>query len=400
MHASQAYAPVHLLRVETGGQGLSLVRVILDRPLDSVPCSVDVDPGDRLATVLIDRHTYALVDSIDMDRPERVNQLRASYDAAPGLLRVCAQGFLARTADGRVLQAMILSGELAGPGSIAPHPSGDPGVTGFSLLGVQLSPSTSDLRIEQLTWEDTGRLELSTVGWGEGLHWREVGVDKLGALSLGAIRPGPLGHRLNNSILRELPPKQEDPYHLEANTRDWLALLRVGKNRSTGGEVGASFHDILDKRSGSWRTFEVPGTASVLKNFGDWMAGTVIDGNSSKQSPGREHRKDIYGGRRQSPVEPTADYAWSVSNQYSPGELSVLNARSGKQYTIETHEGDSEVLLVENGTIYYRVNDSIFRAPIGQENVGTPVLMATDPHIPDVHWAFLGPPTEATTRKP
>src|SRR5450755_2215679 len=210
MHASQAYAPVHLLRVETGGRGLSLVRVILDRPLDSVPCSVEVDPGDRLAAVLIDRHTYSLVDSIDMDRPERVNQLRANYDTAPGLHRVCGQGFLVRTADGRVLQAMLLSGELANPGAIAPHPTGDSGVTGFSLLGVQLWPSASDPRIEQLTWEDTGRVELSTVGWGEGLQWREVSVDKLGALSFGAIRPGPLGHRLNNSILRELPPKQED----------------------------------------------------------------------------------------------------------------------------------------------------------------------------------------------
>ena len=48
---------------------------------------------------------------------------------------------------------------------------------------------------------------------------------------------------------------------------------------------------------------------------------------------------------------------------------------------VMTKEGDSEVLLIEDGVVYYRVNDSVFRAAVGQEGVGMPALLATDAHI-------------------
>jgi len=140
----------------------------------------------------------------------------------------------------------------------------------------------------------------------------------------------------------------------------------------------------------------VPGTVSVLRNFGDWFASLVVEGGSARESPGKALRRQL---RPNAYSDPPVDVDFQASHEYSPGLLYLTNVRTQKSYTIKTDEGDSEVLLINNGTIYYRVNDSIFRAPIGPENVGMPVLIATDQQIPDVHWAFLGPSVKAPAAK-
>jgi hypothetical protein len=47
------------------------------------------------------------------------------------------------------------------------------------------------------------------------------------------------------------------------------------------------------------------------------------------------------------------------------GELSLFNIRTDKKYTIDTGQGDSEILLIDGETVYYRVNDSVYKARIG-----------------------------------
>ena len=50
---------------------------------------------------------------------------------------------------------------------------------------------------------------------------------------------------------------------------------------------------------------------------------------------------------------------------------------------------DHEVLLVENGLVYYRAADQLFSAPINRDGIGTPRLLATDDSVRDAHWAFI-----------
>ena len=72
-----------------------------------------------------------------------------------------------------------------------------------------------------------------------------------------------------------------------------------------------------------------------------------------------------------------------------PGKLHLYDIENGRSYTISTQQGDSEVLLVEGGVVYYRVRDAIYRATIGEKELGPPQLVARSEILGDAHWAFI-----------
>jgi len=46
---------------------------------------------------------------------------------------------------------------------------------------------------------------------------------------------------------------------------------------------------------------------------------------------------------------------------------------------------------VEDDIVYYRVDQTIYRAKIGEKQLGTPERVAEGPAVPGIHWAFFGP---------
>jgi hypothetical protein len=70
------------------------------------------------------------------------------------------------------------------------------------------------------------------------------------------------------------------------------------------------------------------------------------------------------------------------------GKLSLYDIETGQVFTIETNQGNSEILLVDNQMVYYRINDRLYSAEINKSGLGAPQLLATDEIINDVHWAF------------
>ena len=83
------------------------------------------------------------------------------------------------------------------------------------------------------------------------------------------------------------------------------------------------------------------------------------------------------------------DNVWDDARAYYPGELWIYDIATEKGFQISTGDADSEVLLIANDTVYYRVSDSIFSAAISGAGLGKPVLVAKDNKIVQVHWAFL-----------
>ncbi len=71
------------------------------------------------------------------------------------------------------------------------------------------------------------------------------------------------------------------------------------------------------------------------------------------------------------------------------GRLLLFDIETDKMYTIDTKQGDSEVLLVENDIVYYRVTDRIYSAPILADTIGAPKLVAEHELIQDAHYAFF-----------
>jgi len=72
-----------------------------------------------------------------------------------------------------------------------------------------------------------------------------------------------------------------------------------------------------------------------------------------------------------------------------PGRLHLYDVAHDRSYTITTNQGDSEILLVEDGIVYYRVNDAIYKCTIGDSALGPAQLLAKSEILGDAHWAFI-----------
>lgn len=72
-----------------------------------------------------------------------------------------------------------------------------------------------------------------------------------------------------------------------------------------------------------------------------------------------------------------------------PGRLDLYDVDTEKIFTIVTNQGDSEILLVEGGVVYWRAANRLYSAPITDSGVGARRLLATDEAIRDAHYAFI-----------
>ena len=142
---------------------------------------------------------------------------------------------------------------------------------------------------------------------------------------------------------------------------------------------------ILNKATGQWNILDIDGDNSGIRAYNHWVAGYIMH-EEAKESPGKDKR-------RQAQTETGYPFDWRIMERkmYFPGILFLYDIRTGKKYTIETNQGDSEILLVEEGIMYYRVNDRILKAKIGKESIGEPELVVEGEIVPDIHWAFMGP---------
>ena len=77
-----------------------------------------------------------------------------------------------------------------------------------------------------------------------------------------------------------------------------------------------------------------------------------------------------------------------VKKVYSPGLLYLYNIQTQQEYYLETGQGDSEVLLIEDETVYFRENNVIYFATIDEDQIVGKAELVRDPMVYDVHWLF------------
>ncbi len=152
---------------------------------------------------------------------------------------------------------------------------------------------------------------------------------------------------------------------------------------------------LLDKRRNEWTQLIVPGDKSFnVRAFGPWMAGIIAE--SQEQDP-KTFR--LSPGRRMPGMEglfrTIDEYLYLPEDPfyslYRPGKLFLYNVQTRRYYEWDTHDGDCEVLLVEDGQVYYRVDQAIYRAKIGEKELERPELLVEDEAVRGIHWAFFGP---------
>lgn len=178
---------------------------------------------------------------------------------------------------------------------------------------------------------------------------------------------------------KEYHPKEKIRLAIYVNNEDCFVIKLEGSK----GE--SSTFLVLDKETDRWNTLVLKGDQTRIQNFNDWISGAIINNKEDKVSPGK-------ADRRQKPNNfgPGFDTMTKVLKFYYPGLLFLYHTPSETYIEWSTYQGDSEVLLVENETVYYRVNDEIYQAMIiDNQELGKPKLILKDYRVPDIHWAFF-----------
>jgi hypothetical protein len=144
---------------------------------------------------------------------------------------------------------------------------------------------------------------------------------------------------------------------------------------------------IFRKRDQTWHSVPNPSDGyPAARSFEHYLSLSEAHVKSAEypESAGRGEWRKASGK-----MGPSISASLLESNLVYPGRLHLYDLDSEKVYTIETKQGDSEVLLVEDGTVYYRVSDRLYSAHIATSGVSGGRLLTTNEAIRDAHWAFI-----------
>jgi hypothetical protein len=169
-------------------------------------------------------------------------------------------------------------------------------------------------------------------------------------------------------------------------------LLTMGRSKSKNkNDYGIYYGAVYNKKKDKWFDIELKGNATNVQAWGHWFAGAVIVGTRENMyfqnisSPGKAVRDSVY-------MECSFDEMAQNYGFYRPGILYLFNTDTEKYIEWDTRQGDSEILLVQDEVVYYRVFDTIYKVSIENgEKLGQAELLVKDNQIvPYIHWAFFG----------
>ena len=164
-----------------------------------------------------------------------------------------------------------------------------------------------------------------------------------------------------------------------------------GEYEKASPELGSSEIIFLNKKDNSWNKVVIPGNIQTPRGFGEWIGGYVFNDHiEGGKLPGAE--KWTYRESGLSPKERWDYYPeYGEDNYaYAPGILYFYNAYTQKYFELETNQADSEVILIQDDMVIYRVYDELYATEIVQgKKLGKPKLLLKDDRVPDIHWAFF-----------
>ncbi len=132
---------------------------------------------------------------------------------------------------------------------------------------------------------------------------------------------------------------------------------------------------IQNKHTGQWSSILFNGNANGFRAFGPWIA--TEEGYSGAD---RKYTTS-YDGKYESAVN-----RFQIDDYRLTGILYLTHAIDKRFITLDTHEQDSEILLVDNNRVFYRAGDELYGADIQASSLVNNQLLAKDKRIVDVHW--------------
>jgi len=149
-----------------------------------------------------------------------------------------------------------------------------------------------------------------------------------------------------------------------------------------------AYRDLIFRKSDkTWHV--LPATLGprppYSRSFGRYVAFTEVQPKTAQnpRSAGQEE------WRRSSSEMNAGSWAIEETGRVYPGNLYIYDVDTERVFPIRTKQGDSEVLLIENGTVYWRAARRLYSAPLTDSGIGEPRLLVNDETILDTHYAFL-----------
>jgi hypothetical protein len=186
----------------------------------------------------------------------------------------------------------------------------------------------------------------------------------------------------NISIPKNL--KKDDRCVMFLNNINYIAVSSIGDRVKEG--LGSAPFWIFDKSSLVWDKVVFKGGSTAVRGFNDWLAGSEIRSNKTSD-------KDlikILANSKQRKTGISASRRYVELGQDSNGIMFAYNMKSKKIYKIYSDDQDSEILYIDNKSVYYRVSDSIFKENVEKNKLSVPALIVKDDAVKDIHWAFIG----------
>lgn len=146
---------------------------------------------------------------------------------------------------------------------------------------------------------------------------------------------------------------------------------------------------VFRKTDKTWHVLHTPSKlAPDLRGFGRYIAVTEVQARSANHPKSAGSEKWKKGNRSMGPDLAERTH-WSSDDLVYPGKFHIYDVETEKLFPLTTDQADSEVLLVEDGLVYYRVLNKLYAAPIAGNGIGLARLLATDDVVLDAHWAFM-----------
>jgi hypothetical protein len=133
---------------------------------------------------------------------------------------------------------------------------------------------------------------------------------------------------------------------------------------------------VFRKSDRTWHLLRTPSErCPALRGFGRYIAVTETSAMSAKNPKSAGSEKWKKGSRATGP-----ELAERMDNPEDgvvyPGKFHIYDVDTEKLFPLTTNQADSEILLVENGMVYYRVLNQLFEAPLSAQGIGAARLLA------------------------
>lgn len=167
--------------------------------------------------------------------------------------------------------------------------------------------------------------------------------------------------------------------------------------------------NILDKRTGVWDDFILKSNEICFEYHNGYLVGHEKC-SWDNYPPYLPPKNPKYWTKKRTKYGPSdiserpikeylSDYTdedwgmpdWPIDRMpCAEGDLFVYHVATKQKISWNTGHGDSEILLLQDETVYYRVYDKIYKAQIINHNKsGQSKLLIQSPIINDVHWMFI-----------